>query len=67
MRIKPADNASNQTNPNIDSKVTNLQYDQVHWNRGKQLNPTSMEHTRKMRTSIKAMFTGMTVTVTDAL
>ena len=39
VRIKPADNASNQTNPNIDSKGTNLQYDQVHGNRGKQLNP----------------------------
>lgn len=39
MKIKPADNASNQTNPNIGSEGTNLQYNQVHGNRGKQLNP----------------------------
>ena len=39
MKIKPEDNASNQTNPNLGTSGTNLQYDQVHGNRGKQLNP----------------------------
>ncbi len=39
MKIKPEDNASNQTNSNEGSEGTNLQYDQVHGNRGKQLNP----------------------------
>lgn len=35
--IKPAENASNQLNANKGKKGTNLQYDQVHGNRGKQL------------------------------
>lgn len=38
MKIKPEDNASNQANPNKGSEGTNLQYDQVHGNRGTQLN-----------------------------
>ena len=39
MKIKPKDNASNQTNRNEVREGTNLQYDQFHGNRGKQLNP----------------------------
>ncbi|MDP3230999.1 MAG: hypothetical protein Q8N13_23900 [Acidovorax sp.] len=39
MKIKPEDNASNQANSNQGSEGTNLQYDRVHGNRGKQLNP----------------------------
>lgn len=39
MKIKPEDNAANQTNPNPGYAGTNLQYDQAHGNRGKQLNP----------------------------
>ena len=38
MKIDPTDNASNQTNLNRGSEGTNLQYDKVHGNRGKQLN-----------------------------
>lgn len=36
--IKPADNNSNMKNSNKKSNGTNLQYDKVHGNRGKQLN-----------------------------
>jgi hypothetical protein len=37
--IDPNDNRSNQKNPNKGKAGTNQQYDHVHGNRGKQLNP----------------------------
>jgi tRNA(Ile2) C34 agmatinyltransferase TiaS len=40
-KIDPKDNASNQVNPNKRTDGTNEQYDQVHGNRGKQLNPNN--------------------------
>ena len=40
-KIDPKDNESNQVNPNKGTDGTNKQYDQVHGNRGKQLNPNS--------------------------
>ncbi|WP_172971708.1 hypothetical protein [Salinivibrio sp. VYel6] len=36
-KIKPQDNQANQSNPNKDTDGTNRQYDQVHGNRGSQL------------------------------
>ena len=38
-QINPSDNISNQKNPNKGTLGTNMQYDQVHGNRGKQMNP----------------------------
>lgn len=38
-QINPSDNISNQKNPNKGTSGTNQQYDQVHGNRGKQMNP----------------------------
>ncbi len=38
-KIHPNDNRANQQNPNKGTSGTNRQYDQVHGNRGKQLNP----------------------------
>jgi hypothetical protein len=38
-KIKPADNMSNQKNPNKGTDGTNRQYDQAQGNRGKQMNP----------------------------
>ena len=38
-QINPSDNISNQKNPNKGILGTNMQYDQVHGNRGKQMNP----------------------------
>lgn len=39
-KIRPADNAANQKNPNPGSPGTNRQYDQAEGNKGKQKNPT---------------------------
>ena len=38
-QINQNDNISNQKNPNKGTSGTNQQYDQVHGNRGKQMNP----------------------------
>jgi hypothetical protein len=38
-KISPANNRSNQQNPNKGTTGTNRQYSQVQGNRGKQLNP----------------------------
>lgn len=38
-QINPSDNISNQKNSNKGTSGTNQQYDQVHGNRGKQMNP----------------------------
>lgn len=38
-QINQSDNISNQKNPNKGTLGTNMQYDQVHGNRGKQMNP----------------------------
>jgi len=43
VKIKPEDNAFNQTNLNLGGSGTNLQYDHVHGNRGKQLNPNQRD------------------------
>lgn len=43
--IDPADNASNMRNKNEGTLGTNRQYDQVHGNRGKQLNPNQKQPT----------------------
>lgn len=37
--IKPKDNSANMPNANKGTSGTNCQHDQVHGNRGKQLNP----------------------------
>lgn len=37
--MKPSDNRSNMQNANKGTNGTNRQYDQVHGNRGQQLNP----------------------------
>ncbi len=36
-KIKPKNNSANMPNPNIGTTGTNRQYDQVHGNRGKQI------------------------------
>lgn len=38
-KVEPQDNRSNMPNGNKGNSGTNLQYDQVHGNRGKQKNP----------------------------
>ena len=37
-KVKPADNSSNQQNPNKGTKGTNVQYDYAQGNKGQQLN-----------------------------
>jgi len=37
-KVKPADNSSNQQNPNKGTKGTNVQYDKAQGNKGQQLN-----------------------------
>lgn len=38
-KISPANNSANQQNANRGTSGTNRQYDQVHGNRGGQMNP----------------------------
>lgn len=38
QKVSPKDNSSNMKNPNKGTPGTNKQYDQVHGNRGGQLN-----------------------------
>ena len=47
QKITPADNQSNQPNPNKGTDGTNRQYDQAQGNRGKQMNPNQQDSSSK--------------------
>ena len=48
-KIKPQDNESNMLNANLGTDGTNLQYDQVQGNRGKQKNPNQKNKKTKKK------------------